>query len=196
MNILKGIVITAFVMSSAFTYGATIDFMSGDGNDICRASSPDIAPSDCSNTVASAYVDPTGTDLDGAMWLQTDGSYGTAASSWSVWERDFGNLTEDMVITSLFAAYDDDLIIKIGNDVMYTSDPGNWNQWATVTNVLNGAQWTVGAGEKLKFFVKNSHNGPTGVIWKGSATSVSEPGSLALLGLGIAGLGLYRRKQR
>jgi hypothetical protein len=52
----------------------------------------------------------------------------------------------------------------------------------------------VEAGNRLNFWVTNSGNGPTGLVYKGTASAVSEPGTLALLGIGLAGLGWARRR--
>ena len=71
-------------------------------------------------------------------------------------------------------------------------DVPNGKPWKQMINVYDYVteDLIVEAGTRLNFWVTNSGNGPTDLVYKGTASAVSEPGTLALLGL--AGLGWSR----
>lgn len=187
MKFLKIASIAIFAFASA---GANADFMSGTG-DGCTGCT-------LNDQTDGHYVDPTGTDLDGAVWIQPDGSWNTLGQ-FSVWELDLSNTGFESIINSLFVAYDDSLMMKIAGSVVWnSSDYAIVKPWTQVIDVIGllGHNLTVPGDGRLTFYVNNT-GGPAGVIWKGttSVTAVPEPGTLALLGLGLAGIGFAKRKK-
>ncbi len=180
------------MLVSTASFAAPITFMSGldDGCAKCTLS----------NQNAGTYVNPTGTDLDGASWIQPDDAW-NVIGDYRVWELDLNKNGMDNYISSLFVSYDDSLIIKSQGNVLFNSDDyGIASPWKKITDViaLTGELFVAGNG-RLNFYVNNI-GGPTGVIWKGTANDVStqevpEPVTIALLGMGLFGLGMTRRRK-
>ena len=159
----------------------------------------------CLPPSAGGYVDPaTNSQLTGAQWLFADGSW-AVKGEWTAIEADFGTAssTNDWV-SSLFVSYDDQLKILVDDTEIWDSESESIDQaWTKVINVIDyTGGFAVGPNQSLYFLVNNTgsnpddaQSGPTGVIWKGAA-NVPEPGSLALLGLGLIGLGFARKKTK
>jgi len=56
--------------------------------------------------------------------------------------------------------------------------------------------WALSAGEHtISFDVYQIGGGPAGLLYTGTLSLIPEPGSLALFGLGLAGLGFARKRQ-
>ncbi len=94
-------------------------------------------------------------------------------------------------------SYDDDLVIKTKGKTIFDSEDYAINApWTQVIDVIGllGESFLVAGDGRLNFYITNSENYATGVIWKGE-TSVPEPGTLALLSLGLLGLGAARRRK-
>lgn len=114
----------------------------------------------------------------------TSGSWGggDAAGTWTIADE-FWSIFGEAVIST-----------HVGNGRDVASDPkaNNPDHWAfLMANGANTGSWSYD-------FVKGQGGGLSNFhLWgRGEPTSVPEPTTLALLGLGLAGLGVMRRKQR
>ena len=189
MNIFKAASAAVLLLSSLSTFASTIDFVSG-SDDSCTS---------CTLTTQSVntWLNPTGTELDGASWIQSS-SVWQLAGDYMVYEMDLG----PSVLTSLYVAFDDTLVIKVGDDELFSSLSESISYgWTKVTNVFDYIDPTyIGAGDTLDFYVTNTGLpnqvvGPTGVIWSGQV-SVPEPSMVFALGLGLIAFGFTRRKNK
>jgi len=186
MNILKSTLTAALLVSS--TYASAITFVSD-------LSDPSSSSSFTTAQTVNTWVDPTGTALDGATWIQPSDAYDVDQSAYSFYELDFGS--DDYVLTSLFMSFDDHVIVSIGSDVIFDSAlSGLYKSWTSVHDVFDNSLTTlITEANKLTFAVTNSGDGPTGVIWKGTAVaSVPEPSMLFVLGLGLVAFAYKRKK--
>jgi hypothetical protein len=195
MNIFKTASTAVLLLSSLSAFATPITFVSG-ADDGCTSCT-------LSNQTAGSYVNPTGSVLDGASWIQASSSW-NVNSTYSVWEMDLSNSGVNSMLTSLYVAFDDQIQIKINGTTIFDSlATPITHAWSQITNVFDYITPTyIGAGDTLDFYVSNTGlpgavAGPTGIIWKGTATpetSVSEPSMFIALGLGLVALGFRRRK--
>lgn len=156
-----------------------------------------------SDSAASTYVNPNGTLLDGAIWIQDIDGWNTIGK-YTISESDIANLGQQLLITSLFVSFDDSLVIMNGSNTLFDSLTYSLTTpWKGIVDVisLTGAL-SINALDGLSFIVDNSF-GATGVIWKGevttfntnSANAVSAPSQLGLMGLFLIALSILRRKK-
>lgn len=186
LSLALGVVV--FSLTSAMAQA--VPFMSG-SDDNCVGCS-------LSGQIDPYYFDPVGSDLDGAIWIQDTAAWNVNNAGYRVWETDLNQTGTASIIDSLFVSYDDTLMIKSQGVTLFDSgDYSISSPWTQQIDVmaLVGSPFLIAGNGRLNFWVTNSADHATGVIWKGS-TAVPEPGTLALLGLGIAGLGVARRKAK
>jgi hypothetical protein len=188
MNLLKSTLTAALLLSS--TYASAIAFTSGT-DDLCPDGSCIVT-----TDTASTWVNPVGTPLEGASWIQTDSSWKVDNSSYSFYELDLSG-SDAYNLTSLFVSFDDDLLISIGNTVIFDSTTTSITKsWTAYYDVFALASFDayISETDNLTFSVKNSSHGPTGVIWNGTA-SIPEPSMFFVLGFGLIALAYRRNKQ-
>lgn len=183
MKLIKILMATALMLISSASLAVPITFMSGN-DDGCKSCSLE-------NQTGKRYLDPVGTDLDGASWIQTDDAW-RVVGDYRVWEFDLSKTGIVNTITSLFVAFDDKLVIKSNKEVLFNSDDYNISRpWTSITNIIDlTGDLVIADDARLNFYVENT-GGPTGVIWKGVA--VPEPLSFAMLGLGLLGFAFTRK---
>ena len=136
-----------------------------------NGSSAWIAPTTNTNGATGAYTYRTTFDLTGL-------NPGTAILGGN-WSTDNGGL--DILINS-----------SPTGQTTGSGNFGNWNPFGITTGFIPGLN-------NLDFVVNND-GGPTGLrvefeVATADTTSVPEPASLALLGIGLAGLGVTRRRR-
>ncbi|MDN2664275.1 PEP-CTERM sorting domain-containing protein [Psychromonas sp. 14N.309.X.WAT.B.A12] len=186
MNLFKT-ALTAIILLSS-TYASAISFYSS-VDDGSSSTSPTTTLTDDDHN----WIDPTGTDLDGATWIQPSDAWNVDGSEYSFYELDLVTV-DNYNLTSLFVSYDDELIVSIGSDVIFDSTQTDIEKaWKNVYDIFDSSLTTlITADNKLTFAVTNSANGNTGVIWSGTA-SVPEPSMLFVLGFALIAFA-YRRK--
>jgi len=190
MNLFKSTVAAALLFST--TYASAISFYS-DITDPSNSTSPTSTRTDV------AWLDPTGTALNGATWIQPDSSWEVNNSNYSFYELDFSN-SIDYTLTSLFISFDDDVIVSIGSDVIFDSSTLSITEsWKNVFDVFSFSSFNtlISSSDNLTFAVDNTKDGPTGVIWSGTADAVvdvPEPSMLFVLGLGLIAFAYKRNK--
>ena len=127
--------------------------------------------------------------------IQTDSSWKVDNSNYSFYELDLSNSIA-YNLTSLFVSFDDDLLISIGDTVIFDSTTTTITKsWTSYYDVFALASFDtyISETDNLTFAVKNSGNGPTGVIWNGTA-SIPEPSMFFVLGFGLIALAYRRNK--
>ena len=212
MKLLTSIAAVAFTVVSAATFAVPSQpesfWFKSNAKDPCAFG---LDEADCKRWKSSKrppeYLDPkTEDDLKGARWIYAkDSNY--VLGSWKAFEVDLKQTGEKNWINRLFVAYDDQLKIRVGSKTIWNSEDHEikdaWKKSTNVIEYLGAGGFNVGKNTSLKFLVKNTgrnldepgNGGPTGVIWKGYV-AVPEPGSVALLGLGLIGLGFARKKTK
>lgn len=134
----------------------------------------------------------TATASQEATWVNAN-SGGKLA--YRIYEADLNRIGQEMQITSLWLSADDDVAIKVGGKLIWDSYDyrPNSDVWRTAIDVVAlVGEFVVSGNERLNFYVDNNGRGPTGLIYAGTAVSVPEPGTIALLLLGLASVGLSR----
>jgi len=192
MNLIKSTLSAVLLLSS--TYTSAITFYSD-------VTDPSSSSSITSTSTVSTWIDPTGTTLQGATWIQPSDAWYVDGSEYTFYELDLAS-SADYILTSLYMSFDDDTIVSIGDDVIFDSTTTSiYRAWTSVHDVFDNSLTTlITSTNKLTFAVANSLNGPTGLIWKGTAeladpVAVPEPSLLFVLGLGLVAFTYTRKKQ-
>lgn len=170
----------ALISIGIFKAQAGIIFTSG-GDDFCEGCTT-------SQGTASTYITTAGNELDGASWIQSLDAWYQANSGYSILEIDLSNISADMIITSLFVSYDDNLVITNDGSVLFDSANYNFTQpWTKIIDVVSlvGAISISADSSELKFSVDNAGGGATGVVWKGAAVEVSSSGIVSIFSLAL-----------
>lgn len=200
----SGILAFAALFASAPVFADVIDFVSGT-DDGCKVINPDNSQSNCNGVTSNDWGTwisegdfNSNAGSSGAEWVQADGSFqGGAINDYRIFELDLNKNGMDMLITSLWLSVDDSVIIRVGGVEIWNSSGFGGTPWKTAINVIayTGA-FAVDGNQRLNFYVHDigDGSGPTGIIFAGTATSVPEPGTLALLGLGLLGMAARRKK--
>jgi len=187
MNLLKSTLTAVLLLSS--TYVSAIAFYSS-VDDVSDSTSPTTTYTDDDEN----WIDPTGTALDGATWIQPSDAWEVDGSNFSYYEVDLAG-SDDYNLTSLFVSYDDNLVVSIGDTVIFDSTTTDIEKaWKSVHDIFDSSfsSLLITADSKLTFAVDNEKNDATGVIWSGTA-SVPEPSMLFVLGFALIAFA-YRRK--
>ena len=191
MNIFRTTLSAVILLFSFVVNASTLSFTSG-MNDLCLGSTCTITGS-----TKGSWVDPTDTVLDGASWIQINESWYIDNSNYSIYEVDFSDTT-NYVLISLFVSYDDDLTVSFGDTVIFDSTTISINHaWASIVDVfdyINTDSLITSSPKPLTFTVVNSAGNGTGVIWSGTAASVPEPSMVFALGLGLFIFGFKRSR--
>jgi hypothetical protein len=166
-------------------------------------------------TVSGFDLELDSWDLSNAAWFAAPGSASTQSLVFNqgnylleaglVTTITFDNAVSDLALYALYwRAQSYSLVAKdaLNNDVSYSFLSGSLtpaisDNSFTASGWLSGIIQFSGAVERITF---STALGPGGggilsLATLGEAAEVSEPGSLALLGLGLAGVGLVRRRR-
>lgn len=109
MNKLKTTLAAALLLPSLSTLATTVTFESG-ADDGCTSCT-------LTNQNWNTYIDPTGTELDGASWVQANDTWDVYAN-YSVYQIDLNTLTGG-ILTYLYVTFDDALTVKIDDCTIF-----------------------------------------------------------------------------
>jgi len=199
-NVYRSLAVIALsMMFVSQSYAGFMNFVSDHG-DGCRVSG-----SDCALTTFAHDSWITAADFNaaagsvGASWVQAEGSYiNSNINDYRVYEFDLKE-NGPWTITDLWISVDDDVSIRHGGNEIWNSASvgGNaWTQAINVTDIIGDID--ISANGRLNFYVHDigdETQGPTGLIYAGTAVAVPEPSIIALFGVGLLGLGFAGRRR-
>ncbi len=209
MQMIRKVLLAVIALAPTLVYAGVIDFVSGT-DDRCRlqaAGGPNMGS--CGGVTSNAW--PTwiseaafnaAAGSTGAEWIQAQGSFNMSnINDYRIFELDLNRTGQDMTITSLWVSADDYVSIRTGGVEIWNSQTAGYvNLWTQAVDVIaEVGEFLVGGNNRLNFYVHdigNQNQGPTGLIFAGTATMVPEPGTLGLFALGLLGLAVARRSAR